>query len=57
MRPLPRKSSGRRLGLLAVVVLAIGYASVMQGLGWAQTSYNALVKSLSDGTAQIDACH
>lgn len=54
---LPRKPSGRRTGLLAIVALAIGYATVMQALGWAQTSYNALVKSLSDGTAQIDAYH
>ena len=29
----------------------------MQSLGWAQTSYYALVKALSDGTPQIDRYH
>lgn len=47
----------RRLGLAAIVALAFGWALVMQSLGWAQTSYFALVKALGDGTAQIDRYH
>ena len=48
---------GRRRGILALVLLALAWALVMQALGWAQTSYYALVKSLSDGTASIDRYH
>ena len=47
----------RRLGLAAIIVLGLSWACVMQSLGWAQTSYFALVKSLGDGTARIDAYH
>ncbi len=47
----------RRLGTAALVTLALGWALIMQSLGWAQTSYFALVKSLGDGTAQIDRYH
>ncbi|MGI8595386.1 MAG: hypothetical protein ACR2ML_13675 [Solirubrobacteraceae bacterium] len=47
----------RRRGLLALVLLALAWAFVMQALGWAQTSYYALVKSLSDGTTSIDPYH
>jgi hypothetical protein len=53
----PKSAAARRRGLLAIVMLAIGYALVMQALGWAQTSYYALVRSLSSGTAQIDRFH
>ena len=38
-------------------MLGLSWACVMQSVGWAQTSYFALVKSLGDGTAQIDAYH
>lgn len=47
----------RRRGVLALVLLALAWAFVMQALGWAQTSYFALVKSLGDGTAHIDRYH
>lgn len=47
----------RRAGLAAIVLLAVGWALIMQSLGWAQTSYFAFVKSLSHGTAQIDRYH
>jgi len=47
----------RRLGLAAIIVLGLSWACVMQSVGWAQTSYFALVKSLGDGTARIDAYH
>jgi hypothetical protein len=58
MRILPlRSATARRRGLLAIVTLALGYAIVMQSLGWAQTSYYALIRSLSHGTAQIDRYH
>ncbi len=46
-----------RQGLLALLAVALAYGLVMQSLGWAQTSYYALVKSLSDGTARIDQYH
>lgn len=47
----------RRLGTAALILLAMGWASIMQSQGWAQTSYMAFVKALSDGTAQIDRYH
>src|SRR3954453_23514316 len=47
----------RRRGLVAILALALGYALVMQPLGWAQTSHFALVRALSHGTAKIDAYH
>ena len=47
----------RRLGTAAIVTLALAWALIMQSLGWAQTSYFALVKALGDGTAQIDRYH
>jgi len=58
MRILPRRSAlRRRRGLLAIVAVVIGYALVMQALGWAQTSYFALVRAFSHGTAEIDKYH
>lgn len=47
----------RRRGTAALVCLAFAYALVMQSMGWAQTSYYALVKSLADGTPKIDRYH
>jgi hypothetical protein len=47
----------RRRGLLAILVLGLAYALVMQPLGWAQTSHYALVRALSDGTPKIDKYH
>jgi hypothetical protein len=44
----------RRRGLLAILALVLGYAVLMQPLGWAQTSHYALVRALSHGTAKID---
>lgn len=43
-----------RYGTVAIVLLAIAMGTVIQGLGWAQTSNFALVRALSDGTAKID---
>src|SRR6266576_458758 len=61
MRISPPRSAStggvRRRGLLAIAAVVIGYAVVMQALGWAQTSYFALVRSASHGTAQIDPYH
>jgi hypothetical protein len=45
------------LGLLAVVCIALASALVMQASGWAQVSNFALVRALSDGTAEIDPYH
>jgi hypothetical protein len=47
----------RRHGLAAIVCLAVGYATVMQSLGWAETSNFSLVRALSDGQADIDPWH
>ena len=47
----------RRVGLAAIVCLAAGSATVMQALGWAETSNFALVRSLSEGRADIDRWH
>src|SRR2546428_2545297 len=49
----PKSATARRRGLVAIVAVVIGYATVMQALGWAQTSYYGLVRSLSHGSAQI----
>ncbi|MEA2154962.1 MAG: hypothetical protein QOE11_1102 [Solirubrobacteraceae bacterium] len=46
-----------RLGRLALVAFACACAFVVQTPGWAQTSYMALSKALSHGTAQIDTWH
>jgi hypothetical protein len=46
-----------RRGLLAIAALAFACAFLIQASGWAQTSYFALVRSLSHGTPQIDAYH
>lgn len=47
----------RRRALAAIAVLGVSWALIMQSVGWAQTSYFALVKALGDGTASIDAYH
>lgn len=47
----------RRVGIWALIALALAFASVMQHSGWAQTANFALVRALSDGTAQIDRWH
>ncbi|MEA2233278.1 MAG: hypothetical protein QOD83_3094 [Solirubrobacteraceae bacterium] len=45
-------------GLLpALAVFACASAFVVQSPGWAQTSYMALSRALSDGTARIDRWH
>jgi hypothetical protein len=41
----------------ALIALAIGWALIMQSIGWAQTSYYAFVKALGHGTATIDSYH
>jgi hypothetical protein len=43
-----------RLGTLALVAVALGYASFAQGIGWNQWGHFALVQSLAGGTAVID---
>ena len=47
----------RRYGLAAIACLALGYASVIHGLGWAETSNFALVRAFSDGKPEIDRWH
>jgi hypothetical protein len=41
----------------AIFALVVGWALIMQSLGWAQTSYYAFVKALSHGHTSIDAYH
>jgi hypothetical protein len=47
----------RRYGLAAIACLAIGYATVIHSLGWAETSNFALVRAFSDGKPEIDRWH
>src|SRR4051795_7253679 len=47
----------RRLGLLAIVCVAIASGLVMQASGWAQSSNYSLVRALHGGTATIDLWH
>jgi hypothetical protein len=42
------------LGLLALVALALAYASLPQGIGWNQNSHYALTRALADGTPVVD---
>jgi hypothetical protein len=44
----------RRMGIVAIVLLAFAMGTVVQAVGWAQTSNFALVRALSRGTAKID---
>jgi hypothetical protein len=55
--PADRSSPRRRRGLLAIVLLTVGYALLIQTQGWAQISNYALVRALADGTAKIDPYH
>jgi hypothetical protein len=62
--PFERRSStsapapiGRRRLTLAIAIFAASCAFVVQSPGWAQTSYMALSKALSSGTAKIDRWH
>jgi hypothetical protein len=55
--PADRSSPRRRRGLLAIVLLTVGYALLIQSQGWAQISNYALVRALADGTAEIDPYH
>jgi hypothetical protein len=47
----------RLLGLAAIACVSLAAAVVMQATGWAQVSNFALVRALSNGTAQIDPYH
>ena len=44
----------RRISTLSLVLLAIAMGSVIQAMGWAQTSNYALLRALETGTAKID---
>jgi hypothetical protein len=49
--------TGRRRLTLTIAIFAVSCAFVVQSPGWAQTSYMALSRALTDGTAQIDRWH
>src|SRR4051794_36238814 len=55
--PGVRDRRRRLLGLAAIACVSLAAALVMQASGWAQVSNFALVRALSDGTAQIDPYH
>jgi uncharacterized membrane protein len=55
--PAPKLRRRRLAGLLAIACIALGAALVMQASGWAQASNFALVRALSNGTAEIDPYH
>jgi hypothetical protein len=44
----------RKLSTISLILLAIAMGSVIQAMGWAQTSNYALVRALEHGTTQID---
>lgn len=44
----------RKLSTISLILLAIAMGSVIQAMGWAQTSNYALVRALEKGTAQVD---
>jgi len=46
-----------RLAVVAILCAAVGAATLIQALGWNQTSHFALIRSLDDGTAHIDRYH
>ena len=48
---------GRRRLAIALAAFACACAFIVQSPGWAQTSYMALSKALTHGTAQIDQWH
>ena len=52
----PAATGSRRLAL-CLTIFACSCAFVVQSPGWAQTSYMALSRALSGGTAQIDRWH
>ena len=47
----------RRAGVLAILALVLGYASVAQGGGVNQLAHFSLVRALSHGTAKVDPYH
>jgi hypothetical protein len=47
----------RRAGLLAILALTLGYASVAQGAGVNQLAHFSLVRALTHGTAIVDPYH
>src|SRR5690348_8640422 len=47
--------SQRTLAIVAIVALALAWASIVQENGWGQHAHYALVRALSHNTAIIDA--
>jgi hypothetical protein len=44
----------RGSAVVAIIALALAYASLSQGAGWNQNAHYALVRALTDGTAIVD---
>jgi hypothetical protein len=47
----------RRFAIAAILAVGLGMSLIVQTPGWAQSSYYALTRAFSNGTAQIDAYH
>src|SRR5262245_61499417 len=50
-----REARRGRLGLVAVLLLALGAAMIVPALGWNQTSHYAQVRAVGQGQTTIDA--
>ena len=50
----PRSARGRRLALLSLAFIAVGYATLFQSYSWNQTSSFDLIRSLAEGHTSID---
>ena len=44
----------RRLALAAILLLGLGYATIIQSFSWNQTSHYAAIQSYARGHATID---
>ncbi|HLI32261.1 MAG TPA: hypothetical protein VKU89_05925 [Solirubrobacteraceae bacterium] len=50
----PRSARGRRLAMLSLAFLAVGYATLFQSYSWNQTASFDLIRSLAEGHTSID---
>ena len=53
----PRRLRSRWIALAAIACVGIAAGTLLEPLGWNQTSHFALIRSLDDGTAHIDRYH
>jgi len=53
----PRRLRSRWIALAAIACVGIAAGTLLEPLGWNQTSHFALIRSLDDGTTHIDRYH